>query len=391
MDQSTPKVIIVGAGAVGLTLANLLGHRGITTVVLEKQRQRKIGSRAIGITPPTLELLAQLKLDQRFIADGVKVEEAEVFGSQACLGTVPLNRVKGPYPFILTLPQRQSEALLEEHLDHYPCVTLKRGVEVTALVDYRERVVLKAVSPDHSKEVAYDAEFLCACDGKNSFIRQQLAIPFIGAPYPQTYLMADFKDNGDLGSKARFYFTDQGPVETFPLPGELRRWLIDTPWFMENAEPGYLEKQVQARTGVSLSRADKVWETAFGVQHYLARQYGKGRVLLCGDAAHIMSPIGGLGMNVGMMDAAACAGLLAQAQPRQGLLARALKTYERCGQKAAKAAIRESAFNTYWGSIKNKLVARLRAPLIKAAVRWGSGRLAAHYAMQTIPRYRDER
>ncbi len=379
------EVIVVGAGAVGLTMANLLGHKGISTLVLEERRQRKTGSRAIGITPPTLTLMARLGLDQRFLEAGIKVEEADVYGPRRQLGTVRLHHLKSTYPFILTLPQRRTEALLEDHLKRYPSVTLKRGHKAVELVKHDEHIELKVQDAATGREQSLRAAFLCACDGKNSLIREQLGIRFNGAPYPQTYLMADFTDKSSLGRKACFYFTGQGPVESFPLPNGLRRWLINTPQFMEFPTSGYLAHQVRLRTGVVLMPEDKVWETAFGVQHYLAVRYGQGRVLLCGDAAHIMSPIGGLGMNVGMMDADYCAGLISHAIPNPQVLASGLKAYTRCGQKAAKTAMRESAFNTYLGTLTNKVLTGLRTPLIQAVLRWGNRSLAAHYAMMTIP------
>jgi 2-polyprenyl-6-methoxyphenol hydroxylase-like FAD-dependent oxidoreductase len=115
--------------------------------------------------------------------------------------------------------------------------------------------------------------------------------------------MGDFTDTTNWGTQARLYFTSEGSVESFPLPGRMRRFVVRTPWFMKEGSGTYLVDAINARCGVPLDMRHLRWESGFGVQHYLADRFAVPRIFLCGDAAHVMSPIGGQNMNTGFADA----------------------------------------------------------------------------------------
>ena len=126
-------VIVVGAGPVGLTLAALLDREGFRVLVLEKRTARSALSRAIGITPPSLRILATLGLDRPCIEAGLRIQDAIVHGNDRVIGDLQFHGIPGDYPFILSLPQSDFEAILEDHVTRHTRVTLLRGHAATAV------------------------------------------------------------------------------------------------------------------------------------------------------------------------------------------------------------------------------------------------------------------
>lgn len=296
------RVIITGAGPIGLALANLLCEAGIDTVLIEAKKERKMFSKAIGITPPTLQILSKCGIDKTLIENGVKIKEAFIHGSKKLLGRVSFDKLKKPYNYIISIPQYDTENILEKNLEKYDNLTYYRGVEVVSIEQTLKNVQVECIEIATQKEMSLKGAFLIACDGGKSFIRSQTNLEFTGSRYKQTFLMGDFNDTTTFDDQVHIYLTKSGSVETFPLPGKKRRWVVETPLFMDEPEKEYLIKTVSGRTGVKLSIDDQLSESPFGVQHHMIEKFYRGRFYFAGDAAHLMSPIGGQGMNSGIGD-----------------------------------------------------------------------------------------
>ncbi len=110
------EIIIVGAGPIGLLLGNLLGSLNIKTLIIEKELKRRVDSKAIGITPPSIEIFKKLGLDEQFVNNGVKVKNVVVHGTKKIIGRVSFNNIKSDYPFILSMPQIETETILENNI-----------------------------------------------------------------------------------------------------------------------------------------------------------------------------------------------------------------------------------------------------------------------------------
>ena len=328
-------VIVVGGGAVGLFLGCRLAQLGLAVRVLERHPTPALHSRAIGIHPPSLERLAVLGLAEQFVREGVKVTRGHAYAGTKHLGTLLFSSCPAPYPFILTLPQPRTEALLAARLDELLPRARRCGAEVVGLEAEPNGVT---VTLQGGKTLR--SRFLVAADGKDSFIRKSLAIPFPGKRYSDTYIMGDFADTTELGSDAGLYLTRAGLIESFPLPGGIRRWVAKTPQFVKDPAPKLLGQLIRERLGVQVPVATSSVVSSFGVQRFLAERFTSGRVALVGDAAHVLSPIGGQGMNLGWLGAWRLADVLAKGEH--------LESYDAHRRTAQNATLR-AEFNTVMG------------------------------------------
>lgn len=385
MKSTDWQVLIVGAGPVGLLLGNLLGARGIHTLMIDRRESGPDASMAIGLTPPSMALLAGLGLDQAFLATGVKVDHAVVHGDRGQLGELFFHDLPGPHPFILSVPQAETVRLLEARLAAWPTVCLRRGTELATLAQDEAGVTATLRCVANGSEEIVRSAWLAGCDGGESLVRSLAGLPASGGSYAQTFVMADYADNSGLGEAAHLYFTRHGSVESFPLPGGRRRWIIQTDILQRPVPPGLLAAAVRQRTGIDLAGSPCSFESAFAVRHRLAGRYARGRVALCGDAAHLMSPVGGQGMNVGFADAAALAGVLLAAS-RGGNPAAALAEFERVRRRAAQIAIGRAARGMWMGTRRGRLAGLWREPLLRLLLAPPLNRsLPPYFAMLTMP------
>lgn len=375
-------VLIVGAGPVGLLLGNLLGKSKRRVLIVDRRPGRPEASMAIGVTPPSLAILRELGLDGRFCAAGVQVEHAVVHGQRRQLGELSFAGIDSPWPFILALPQATTVALLEENLKQWPSVELRRGLALEDFNPQPDRVEVSLRGPDN-QIIQESCLYLAGCSGAEGTVRRQCRLAEEPRPYPQTFLMADFVDRTDLGSSAHLWFTADGSVESFPLPQQQRRWIIQTPELLDE-KSDILPAVVLRRTGYQL-QSQPLFQSAFGVRKLLADSYVRGRVVLAGDAAHLMSPVGGQGMNSGFADAAWLAQALTLILDGQGST-ELLESYSRARREAAQIAIgraergmwmgtRRGALNALWRDLFLRLL--LSAPM--------RPHLPPYFAMLTIP------
>ena len=325
------EIAIVGAGPVGLTLAGLLTQRGVPVAVLERRRERSPHSRAIGIHPPAQDVLRALGLGEALATEAIAIGGGQVFYGKSRLGRLALPEAP------LALPQVRTEALLEAHLETLAPGALRRGLSLEALTQYPDHIELHT-----SSGTTLTASLLVGCDGTSSTVRTLTGISRTGSTYPDRYLMGDFTDNTALGCDAALFFSNEGIVESFPLPHCQRRWVArlrdsNTPLTVES-----LGALVLARTGRIIPLATCSWLSPFGIKGFVAETFLKGPVALLGDAAHVVSPIGGQGMNLGILGAAA----LAQAwSGTPESLKNALADHHR----RARLVARRAAFNTHMG------------------------------------------
>jgi len=386
MNRDSRHVLVVGAGPVGLLLGNLLGSFGIRTLVIDKRAAGPDASMAIGLSPPSLLLLRSLQLDRAFVAAGVRVEHAVVHGDRGRVGELFFHGIPGPYPFILSLPQAKTVRLLEARLADWPTVQLRRSTELIAFQQESTGVTAILRCLTTGREEALHCAFLAGCDGGDSLVRSLAEIATAGGDFPQTFVMADFADDSGLAAQAHLFFTRHGSVESFPLPGNQRRWIVQTDQLLRPVPAELMTETVRQRTGIKLGRSRCDFTSAFAVRHRLVQRYFRGRVALCGDAAHLMSPVGGQGMNVGFGDAARLAGHLASCLRHGADPEPLLADYSRQRRKVAQIAIGRASRGMWMGTRQGRLAGLWREPLLRLLLSPPLCRkLPPYFAMLTLP------
>ncbi|PXA68385.1 FAD-dependent oxidoreductase [Cryobacterium arcticum] len=372
-------VIVVGGGPVGILLGCLLAERGVDVEVLERRTRPSMLARAIGIHPPSMRVLREAGVAERVLERGVKIETGSVQSGGHTLGRLSFAQTAGKFPFVVALPQYETEAVLRERYLQLRPDGLRSGVGVGMLQDRGEHVDVLAetgadqaaadVAGDVGVEIVARARYVVVADGARGRLRDAVGIASRPLGGGETYLMADYPDTGEHGSEAVLFFEEAGVVESFPLPDGRRRWVAMTPTLLTDASIDDLTALVHSRTGVSLPPTDGE-PSSFSVRQRLASTMVQGRVLLAGDAAHEISPIGGQGMNLGWLDALALAPALkhALAQPIEARVT--LAGYDRRRRRSARIAARQAGFNMAMGrpargmrlQARNALVRTLAAP-----------------------------
>lgn len=307
----------------------------------------------------------------------------QVHGITGRLGVCSFRELPGEHPYILSLPQRETLTLLEENLSRFPNVTLHRGCEVQAVRQDRDAAILSVEG-----HPSVSARFVVACDGWRSPLRRQLKIRTAEKQYACHFVMGDFLDCSGLRDEAHLFFTAEGAVESFPLPGGLRRWIVQTANAMPEAPPGFISSLAAQRSGIFLEPSHQVNQSAFTPRRLDCALFHDHRVILCGDAAHAMSPIGGQGMNVGFADAEMLAGLLVAVLCHGQPPAPLLEAYQKARQKAARMAAHRAAQGMWLGTWTGLPASLLRDYLLSEILLGPTlGReLGARFAMMDLPR-----
>ncbi len=294
-------VVIVGGGPVGLFMGLCLHHLGIPCTIFEKRNEEITDTRSLGIHPVSLELFEKLGIVENFIKAGIKVKRGIAHDGKKEIGAISFEQCPLPYNYVLINPQFDTERILRDHFRARCPGALIEGAEVSAMNQEFDHVSIGVDIDGETK--TFEVGYVVGCDGKDSFVRESSEIPFHGKRYPDTYIMGDFNDSTTFGSDGVIYLTKQGLVESFPIPGKKRRWVVKTDQYISDPTPELITQIIEDRTETNIDLNSNSMMSAFGVQHYLAERFVKDRVLLVGDAAHIISPIGGQGMNLGWLDA----------------------------------------------------------------------------------------
>jgi 2-polyprenyl-6-methoxyphenol hydroxylase-like FAD-dependent oxidoreductase len=301
------KVLIVGAGPVGLTMAAELARYGVSVRIVDKAAQRTDKSKAIVLWSRTLELLDRAGCTSDFVAAGHKVDAANIIAGGQTIGHVDFTGVDSPYPYALMLPQSDTERLLEEYLGRLG-VKPERQAEVLSLKQ-DGRGVTAVLRKADGQEEAVEADWLIGCDGAHSAVRHGLGLSFLGDTLQSDWILADIHLSGyplPIEEMATYWHED-GVLLVIPMSATRFRLIADLGLSKGSAPAQPTLDQVQAiidrRGPGGMVVSNPIWLSGFRINERKVSDYRSGRVFVAGDAAHVHSPAGGQGMNTGMQDA----------------------------------------------------------------------------------------
>jgi pentachlorophenol monooxygenase len=294
-------VLIVGAGPTGLALGIGLRRHGINCCIIDRLEAPSPYSRALGLHARSLEIFDALDVLAPIRKASRRLKAVSVYGDKGFLFELDLTTLKAPYPWVLSCPQSEVEAVL---IDRYRMLggELIRSAE---LLDFRQDGSGVQARIRQGAEVqTLSAELLVGADGVGSTVREQLGIGFKGVDHSEHFLLADvpwdapWRDDHSHG-----FLQEEGLLLALPLP---QGWRL----IMARSEPpeaplslAPFVERLTSILGEAPALGEPQWLSQFSVQRRLAQHFRRNRVFLAGDAAHVQSPLGAQGMNTGLADA----------------------------------------------------------------------------------------
>jgi 2-polyprenyl-6-methoxyphenol hydroxylase-like FAD-dependent oxidoreductase len=300
-------VLVVGAGPTGLTLAASLIERSIATVIVDGQAAGAHTSRAAAINARTLEVLEGLDVTRRLVKEGIPAPRFTIRDRSRTLMDLDFSGLTTDYPYTLLIPQNVTEKLLSDRLLELGGTVL-RPKKLTSVAEDAD-----GVTATFDDGASIRARYVVGADGIHSTVREQAGVGFHGGAYEESFVLADVNLRGEAPvEEVILFWATAGLTVVAPLPNGTYRIVapvVDAP---ENPSAEFIQGVLDER-GLGAGRmvvTDVVWGSRFRIHHRVADTYRAGRLLLAGDAAHVHSPAGGQGMNLGIQDAVALADAL---------------------------------------------------------------------------------
>ncbi|WP_137180515.1 FAD-dependent oxidoreductase [Roseomonas sp. AR75] len=302
-------VVIAGAGLVGLTLALDLARHGVAVTVLDEDDTVSFGSRAICFAKRTLEIFGRLGIGARFTEKGITWKTGRVFhGDREAYHFDLLPEQGHEYPAFVNLQQYYAEEWLVEAC-RAAGVEIRWKHRISRVVPDESGAAVIVDTPDGG--YALHADWLLACDGARSFIRDSMGLPFTGQVFRDRFLIADVVIKGDMAFPTERWFWFDPPfhpgqsVLLHKQPDDVWRIDFQLGWDADpeaEKQPEKVIARVQAMLGPDVP-FELEWVSVYTFRCRRIERFRHGRVLFAGDAAHQVSPFGARGGNAGVQDA----------------------------------------------------------------------------------------
>jgi 2-polyprenyl-6-methoxyphenol hydroxylase-like FAD-dependent oxidoreductase len=308
-------VIVCGLGPVGQLLALLLGDCGVRTLAFDREHEPYLLPRAAVIDDEILRIFQSVGLDEAVLADAQIQPGASIITASG--GPVEIFRSHtgrlGHPPFV-SINQPAMERTMLAALAHRPSVDVRRGLTLEAIDRQADHVDAFVRPTDGGRSERISARWLVGCDGAASAVRARLEIPLEGCTNPQRWIVVDALVDRPLRKVPHPHFVGDAkrPMVTLPMSPGRHRW----EWMLHpgedaapHLEPAAVSRAVQRWLDGETAEIERA--VAYTFHTRMAARWRRGRVLLAGDAAHLMPPFAGQGFSSGARDAANLAWKLA--------------------------------------------------------------------------------
>jgi 2-polyprenyl-6-methoxyphenol hydroxylase-like FAD-dependent oxidoreductase len=302
-------VLVVGAGPTGLTVAASLIVHGARVVLVDKLPEGQNTSRAAAVNARTLEVLEDLDVARRMVKAGLIAPRFTMREGRRILIPVDFSDLPTKHPYTLMLSQADTERLLLERL-HELGGEVIRPKTLSGVTQDADGVT---ATFDDGQTVR--AGYLVGTDGMHSTVREQAGIGFAGGEFAESFALADVRLAGDAPhDEVILFYAKEGLNVLAPLPGDIFRIVAPATDVPQVPSTAFVQSLLDTRGfgPGQLVVTELLWGTRFHLHHRVADSYRAGRILLAGDAAHVHSPAGGQGMNLGITDAISLANALSE-------------------------------------------------------------------------------
>src|SRR6266850_456091 len=304
------NILVVGAGPVGTVAALACARFGHRVTLLEAQAKIDDSPRASTTQPPTLEIIAGLGLIGEYLAQGLVSRTFQFWDrpTRRLIAEFDLGRLRDEtaYPLVVQTEQHKLANMAIGRLRRMTNAEVLLGMRVSEVFQNERQVTVK------TERGEFTVDYVIAADGGRSTVRKCLDIEFEGYTWPERFLVVTtrFDFQAALGCCFRNYMADPDEwTNLFKVAGDdlKGRWRAVFNTRPDESDEGALsDAAVRARLGriyVPEAERDYLHLNLYNVHQRVAKQFRRGRVFLCGDAAHVNNPIGGLGLNSGIHEA----------------------------------------------------------------------------------------
>jgi 2-polyprenyl-6-methoxyphenol hydroxylase-like FAD-dependent oxidoreductase len=397
------EVLIAGAGPTGLTLAIELLRRKVPVRLIDKAAHGAEHSQALVVQARTLEQLERYRapggetLADQAIARGRKLQQISFWSDRKKIFSLPFDKIPGRYPFVLFLPQNETEALLRGEVERLGG-RIERGVDLVAFENGPGGVEAKLGHNDGGEEQVR-ARWLVGCDGAHSAVRAGLKVPFPGETVGISFFLGDLEVEGEdePGNELVIHLHRGGDVVFLGrLNDRICRVIVAL--HEEQGDKGVdkLDRELTLddfqraihKAGLRLKVKSAEWMTPFHINQRKASSYRVASAFLAGDASHIHSPVAGQGMNTGIQDAANLGWKLAAVH--EGADARLLESYDEERGAVGEALLRNTSRGLAAATQANPLIEAMRDAVMGLGVKLPPVQTAMlGFISETAIHYRD--
>jgi 3-(3-hydroxy-phenyl)propionate hydroxylase len=305
---SSLPVAIVGAGPVGLTAALALSYYGIPFVVFEADAGLSTETKAGTTLTRTLEIWQRFGAASAVLTRAMRVDEIGDIerATNRSRDSVKLHLLRDEtrFPFVVNLPQHEMEPALRDCLAPSDHGTIRYQHRLMSFTQGRDKVTLELDTPDGEK--TFDACYLLACDGGRSTVRDRLGVTVEGRSLPERYSLVDIQVDLDVENPRDYpylaYFSDASEWMILVRQPDCWRFLYP----VRDGQPEYTIDELRDKAVHfigDVSNVKVVGTNLYRIHHRVAGKWRHGRVMLLGDAAHLITPMWALGLNTGILDA----------------------------------------------------------------------------------------